>query len=88
VLCRIKARWVVEDDDGVEARFLWNDLVLSNEDPLFSLVPHAGYSIWHNGISILQYAGVDVVKMQALILAIWSILLYWQYCNTINFHGP
>ena len=42
VLCRIKAHWVVKGDDGVEARFLWKDLVLSKEDPLFSLVPHAG----------------------------------------------
>jgi hypothetical protein len=39
VLCRIKAHWVVKGDDGVEARFLWKDLVLSKEDPLFSLVP-------------------------------------------------
>lgn len=42
VLCRIKAHWVVKGDDGVEARFLWKDLVLSKEDPLFSLVPPAG----------------------------------------------
>ncbi len=42
VLCCIKAHCVVQGDDGVEASFLWKDLVLSKEDPLFSLVPHAG----------------------------------------------
>ena len=57
MLCRIKAHWVVKGDDGVEARFLWKDLVLSKEDPLFSLVPHAGRKKASTGedVSTSQY---------------------------------